>query len=738
MNKLFDSYKQHAAAVHLVLFFIAAFVVTGLIGQSHRVKAASPTITIEVPTDGGTVGDIQNLQATVSGGTITAASFQVIFNNNTFSQGLASSGDGGTTWTDSMDVSSLPNDTPLQIYVLALLPDTSTIQSQTINVTVSNGGGGGGGGGPTVTITSPEDGSSISGNAVPFSITLSEGTMDSGYVILGEGRDAPSFNISDDGRGNLSAIVDATDPFFVPGESYPAVAHIFSNEQELVSNAVTVTISAAPTLVMDFQGDRENATALPSGGVTFRAETVGFVADSVQFIIEGQEPVAGIPVVRSNDWNAALTAPATVGTYQVIAVATVDEATITSNAITLTVLEALPRTVSLTYTPNNYYGASGGFAASVQGHDQPDSVTFIVNNGALSIPMTKTTNCESEFVCEWFVRTNLIEPWVIGENTVKAHAVYADEEEIDSDVSTLTIFRSAPRSVSVASVSMTAPSNGSVVSGDTPLKLSVSPNAVSAFFEIYKNNQGVPEKLDAASQDGMWQADWHTSTEENGNYTIRGSAVMEQGNVFSSNPLMVTVSNQETDQTSTSTSDVATSTQLTTTTKDLDQKTTSTKVLLETATSTYIASTVVEKNPTIDVALGLTPVIGPVFCAPGSLVKTKSLTAIYYCGADGKRYAFPNDRVFFSWYEDFSKVLTIDTDLLSHLPLGGNVSYRPGKRMVKITTDPKVYAVDRGPILRWITSEDVAKKLFGPNWNTFVDDVSDAYFVNYRVGEPIK
>lgn len=124
-------------------------------------------------------------------------------------------------------------------------------------------------------------------------------------------------------------------------------------------------------------------------------------------------------------------------------------------------------------------------------------------------------------------------------------------------------------------------------------------------------------------------------------------------------------------------------------------------------------------------------------CASGTLVKTASSKAVYYCGADGKRYVFPNDKTYYSWYKDFSTVTTISAEALAALPLGGNVTYRPGSRMVKITTDPKVYAVDHNRTLRHVTTAELAASLYGADWAKKIDDLSDAFFIDYRVGEPI-
>jgi hypothetical protein len=131
--------------------------------------------------------------------------------------------------------------------------------------------------------------------------------------------------------------------------------------------------------------------------------------------------------------------------------------------------------------------------------------------------------------------------------------------------------------------------------------------------------------------------------------------------------------------------------------------------------------------------------IGPVKASAavsGGLIKGSS-AAVYFLGGDGKRYVFPNDKAYFSWYPDFSQVQTVSDATLASYPLGGNVTYRPGGRLVKIQSDPRVYAVSQGGVLRWISSESAANSIFGANWNKQVDDIADAFFINYKVGNPI-
>lgn len=123
----------------------------------------------------------------------------------------------------------------------------------------------------------------------------------------------------------------------------------------------------------------------------------------------------------------------------------------------------------------------------------------------------------------------------------------------------------------------------------------------------------------------------------------------------------------------------------------------------------------------------------------GDLIKMNGLSSVYYLGADGKRYTFPNEKTFLSWYPDFSNVVTVPkSELESYSMVGaGNVTVRPGTKLVKITTDPTVYAVEPGGSLRSIVSEANATALWGKDWAKRVIDIPDGYFSNYKVGKPL-
>ncbi|MDA0208331.1 MAG: hypothetical protein O3B64_02925 [bacterium] len=121
----------------------------------------------------------------------------------------------------------------------------------------------------------------------------------------------------------------------------------------------------------------------------------------------------------------------------------------------------------------------------------------------------------------------------------------------------------------------------------------------------------------------------------------------------------------------------------------------------------------------------------------GDLIRSVSNSAVYYMGADERRYVFTNDRNYFTWYDNFDDVITISDIDITKTQIGGNVTYRPGVKMVKIVSDPTVYAVSTGGTLHSIDSEAVATNLYGSSWNTKIDDLADAFFASYTIGSPL-
>jgi len=122
---------------------------------------------------------------------------------------------------------------------------------------------------------------------------------------------------------------------------------------------------------------------------------------------------------------------------------------------------------------------------------------------------------------------------------------------------------------------------------------------------------------------------------------------------------------------------------------------------------------------------------------PGDLIKIAGDSAVYYYGADSQRYVFPNEKVFYGWFDNFDKVITIEAVEMAKLPIAGLVTYRPGVKLVTFTTTKDVYVVSQGGVLRKLKNEEMARNLYGETWNKLVDDISDAFFSSYSFGDDL-
>ena len=134
------------------------------------------------------------------------------------------------------------------------------------------------------------------------------------------------------------------------------------------------------------------------------------------------------------------------------------------------------------------------------------------------------------------------------------------------------------------------------------------------------------------------------------------------------------------------------------------------------------------------------PPVGPGGLTEGDLFMNKEVGAggtVYYY-ANGKKYPFPNERVFLSWYPNFESVTIkkITPAEVGVILWGTNVRYRPGTRMVKVPDDPKVYAITPGGKVCWVKDEDIAKKFYGNTWNKKIDDLLASLFVGTYRNDP--
>jgi adhesin/invasin len=127
----------------------------------------------------------------------------------------------------------------------------------------------------------------------------------------------------------------------------------------------------------------------------------------------------------------------------------------------------------------------------------------------------------------------------------------------------------------------------------------------------------------------------------------------------------------------------------------------------------------------------------PTAISVGDLIKSPLSTSVYYYGSDNKRHVFPNEKTYKSWYVDFTGIKSVTASQLQGIALGANVKVRPGTVLVKIDTDPKVYAVEPGGLLRWVPTEARALALYGSAWASRIIDVPLVFWVDYSFGSDI-
>jgi len=121
----------------------------------------------------------------------------------------------------------------------------------------------------------------------------------------------------------------------------------------------------------------------------------------------------------------------------------------------------------------------------------------------------------------------------------------------------------------------------------------------------------------------------------------------------------------------------------------------------------------------------------------GQLVKCIESPAVYYVANDGKRYSFPNEKTYFTYYYDYSFVEMISCDDLAEFQLGGSMTYQPGTRYLKLQSTPTVYAIEPGGVLRAIPDENWMETFVGEDWASMIDDLMEGNYARYNLGDPL-
>lgn len=135
---------------------------------------------------------------------------------------------------------------------------------------------------------------------------------------------------------------------------------------------------------------------------------------------------------------------------------------------------------------------------------------------------------------------------------------------------------------------------------------------------------------------------------------------------------------------------------------------------------------------TAEEVIEVSPVLIKTVC-PGGEDFTHPCRTVYFLDEHGDRHAFPNERAFFTWYDNYDDIHLVTDAVMASYPLGRNVRYHPGVKMVKFQSVPTVYVVGQLGALFPIASEDDARDLYGENWNQQIDDLSEVFATNYSI-----
>lgn len=130
---------------------------------------------------------------------------------------------------------------------------------------------------------------------------------------------------------------------------------------------------------------------------------------------------------------------------------------------------------------------------------------------------------------------------------------------------------------------------------------------------------------------------------------------------------------------------------------------------------------------------------------------------VWYYGRDGKRYIFPGENIFESWFgagaDKCCLVRTVSNEMFNSIPTafvtddqgdihGGKVCFRPDAKIWQVDPpepyDYALFVVAHNCVVRQLASETVAEEIFGPDWENLLDSMPYALFKTYSHGAIIE
>jgi len=129
---------------------------------------------------------------------------------------------------------------------------------------------------------------------------------------------------------------------------------------------------------------------------------------------------------------------------------------------------------------------------------------------------------------------------------------------------------------------------------------------------------------------------------------------------------------------------------------------------------------------------------------PGWYVRSPDESTVWYIDENLERRMIPFDLALFTWIDDWDEVLWVTTATIFDVVISNNRSVKPGIILVKLDSDPSVYAVfdededDLEPFeIRKLDSEMIAVMVYGFNWSDYVIDYPNQFWSDFYIGEPV-
>lgn len=124
--------------------------------------------------------------------------------------------------------------------------------------------------------------------------------------------------------------------------------------------------------------------------------------------------------------------------------------------------------------------------------------------------------------------------------------------------------------------------------------------------------------------------------------------------------------------------------------------------------------------------------------ATGTLVSCPRSYRVDYVGSDGRRYAFANAGVYYTWYDNFNALRRLScAEFDAILDSGTFVLARPGARLIQFNDSPSVYALSSGATLRKLENATAARAFYGADWGRYIISQPWQMRMLYAMGTPL-